>query len=127
MRLQTLSEIWQKDFARPMIFNGNNLPCLRPTSSPAHSAATLQIHCFSTTNLFTLLLFHTHHADRSINGVTIASIISKLPNRIPGTESECEEQLVPDKPNKNASSRLPIKPYRIWEVTKNIKINKYIN
>ena len=63
------------------------------------------------------MVFCTHHSDSSINGVTIASIISKLAKRIPGTESECEEQLVPDKPKKNASSRLPIKPYRTQEVT----------
>lgn len=64
------------------------------------------------------MVFYTHHADSSINGVTIASIISKLAKRITGTELDCEEQLVPDRPKRNASSRLPIKPYRTQEVTK---------
>lgn len=53
---------------------------------------------------------HTYQADRNINGVTTASIISKLAKRIAGTESACDEQLASDKPKKNASSRLPIKP-----------------
>jgi len=39
-----------------------------------------------------------------------ASIISKLAKRVAGIESACDEQFVPDKPKKNASSRLPIKP-----------------
>ena len=47
-----------------------------------------------------------------MNGVMTASIISKLAKRIPGTVLACNEQLVPDRPKKNASSRLPIKPYK---------------
>lgn len=52
----------------------------------------------------------SYQAERSRNGVKIASIISKLAKRIAGMDWSCAEQFLSENPKKNASSRLPIKP-----------------
>ena len=59
-------------------------------------------------------VFQTYQEERSINGVTTASIISKLANRVAGTDSAWTEQFLSEKPKKRASSRLPIKPWN-WQ------------